>query len=579
MVELWLLAVFVILKNRIKSSIKTPNFLITLHLQNKTEISIMKYSVLFFLLLSFIKEVGAQDKYFEIIKNVELFTNVYKELNEEFVDEIDPSELMRTGIDAMVGSLDPFTNFITSSQYERYRIERQGKYEGIGIIVRYVDGLVTVAELAEGGPAQKAGLVVGDQIVSINNESVRNKKAEEVNQIMRGAPGSNIALKLIRPGAEDQFDLTISRDEYDVPNVPVFEMISGNIAYVKLTTFTEDAGKNVKNALVNLKKDHDVKGIILDLRYNGGGLLREAVALSNVFIEKDNHIVSTRGKVIENDRSYNTLKDAFDSSTPLAVLINNKSASASEIVSGTIQDYDRGVILGQRSYGKGLVQNYKKIGYNSQMKLTTAKYYIHSGRCIQSVKYENGEPVDIPLEKRSEFKTNNGRIVHDGGGVLPDIILDKKQESDFVSALEKQGVIFKFVTNYLLKNPKVEDEKTYTFSAYDEFVNYAKKSDFIFEKKSEAIINDLKAQLKEENLSANTEKQINGLLAVLENDKKDDFIEFKDVIIRKIEDDIITRTFFEKGKIRRNLRHDHEVQEAVKVLKDASRYAEILNLK
>lgn len=541
--------------------------------------SIMKYSVVFLLLLSFAKEGIAQDKYFEIIKNVELFTNVYKELNEEFVDEIDPSELMRTGIDAMVGSLDPFTNFITSSQYERYRIERQGKYEGIGIIVRYIDGLVTVAELAEGGPAQKAGLVVGDQIVSINNKSVRNKKAEEVNQIMRGAPGSNIELKLIRPGSTDQLDLTISRDEYDVPNVPVFEMVDGDIAYVKLTTFTEDAGKNVKNALVKLKKDHEVKGIILDLRYNGGGLLREAVALSNVFIEKGKHIVSTRGKVIENDRSFNTLKDAFDSETPLAVLINNKSASASEIVSGTIQDYDRGVILGQRSYGKGLVQNYKKIGYNSQMKLTTAKYYIHSGRCIQSVKYDNGEPVDIPLEERSEFKTNNGRIVHDGGGVLPDVILEKKRESDFVEALEKESVIFKFVTDYLLKNPKVEDEKLYSFQAYDDFVKFAKKSGFIFEKKSEGIINELKTQLKEENLTTSTEKQINDLLAVLERDKDDDFEEFKDVIIQKIEDDIITRTFFEKGKIRRNLDHDYDVQEAVKVLKDKPRYSKILHLK
>lgn len=541
--------------------------------------SIMKYSVVFLLLLSFAKEGIAQDKYFEIIKNVELFTNVYKELNEEFVDEIDPSELMRTGIDAMVGSLDPFTNFITSSQYERYRIERQGKYEGIGIIVRYIDGLVTVAELAEGGPAQKAGLVVGDQIVSINNKSVRNKKAEEVNQIMRGAPGSNIELKLIRPGSTDQLDLTISRDEYDVPNVPVFEMVDGDIAYVKLTTFTEDAGKNVKNALVKLKKDHEVKGIILDLRYNGGGLLREAVALSNVFIEKGKHIVSTRGKVIENDRSFNTLKDAFDSETPLAVLINNKSASASEIVSGTIQDYDRGVILGQRSYGKGLVQNYKKIGYNSQMKLTTAKYYIHSGRCIQSVKYENGEPVDIPLEERSEFKTNNGRIVHDGGGVLPDVILEKKRESDFVEALEKESVIFKFVTDYLLKNPKVEDEKSYSFQVYDDFVKYAKKSGFVFEKKSEGIINELKTQLKEENLTTSTEKQINDLLAVLERDKDDDFEEFKDVIIQKIEDDIITRTFFEKGKIRRNLDHDYDVQEAVKVLKDKPRYSKILHLK
>lgn len=520
------------------------------------------------------------DKYFEIIKNIEIFANVYKELNQNYVEDIDPGVLMRTGIDAMVASLDPFTNYISETQVERYRISTQGRYEGIGILVGMIDGDVTITEVTEGGPANAAGIKAADVIKSINGISVVGKSDDQVNQIMRGAPGTDIELSITRPGTSSAQTIMVSRDEVNIPNVPVAELLDDDVAYVSLTTFTADAGKNIQTALAKLKKENNnLKGIILDLRDNGGGLLREAIAVSNIFIPHGKNIVSTKGKVRERDQSYDTRIEPFDVETPVAILINKKSASASEIVSGVIQDYDRGVLIGQRSYGKGLVQNTHEVGYNSRVKLTISKYYIPSGRCIQSVEYKNGEPVDIADDKRSKFKTTNGRTVLDGGGVSPDVKMEKKDMSPFVKALMKENVIFKYVTEFALANPEIDSAATFQFAKYDDFVAFAQKVGFKYESTSDKLMEKLTKELSESELIDDSKEQIAKIKMTLENDKKDDFQEFETEIVELIEKDIITRYYFQRGKILNRLNGDPEVTEAISIMKDPARYNKILNKK
>ncbi len=523
--------------------------------------------------------IVTNDKYFEIVKNIEIFSNVYKELNKNYVEDIDPGHLMRIGIDAMVSSLDPFTNYISESQVESYRINAQGRYEGLGILVGSIDKAVTITDVTEGGPADEAGLKVADIVQSINGVNVIGKSDEEVNQIMRGAAGTNVEMKVKRPTSGETINVSVARDQFNSPNVPVFEILDGNIAYVSLTTFTQDASKNITQALKSLEKEStgDFEGIILDLRNNGGGLLREAIAVSNIFINKNLPIVSTKGKVRDRDQAYDTRMDPYDTETPLTVLINKKSASASEIVSGVMQDYDRGVLIGQRSYGKGLVQNTQEVGYNSRVKLTTSKYYIPSGRCIQSVEYENGEPVDIPDEKRSKFKTTNGRTVLDGGGVSPDIKLEEPKKSEFVRALLKDKVIFKYATSYVKSNATIDSADVYSFKDFDGFMSFVKKSDFEFESKADQKLKELKEALAKQDLDMKASNELKAISSHINSAKTDDFEENKDILVDLIEQEIINRYYYQKGKIRSNLNSDVEIKKAIEILRDSKTYNNILS--
>ncbi|MFZ1257325.1 MAG: S41 family peptidase, partial [Saprospiraceae bacterium] len=360
----------------------------------------MSSKVILYLVLSSFILFGAAisfNKNFEIAKNIEIFVNVYKEINANYVDETNPATLMKTGIDAMLHQLDPFTNYITEVQIENYRIAIEGKYNGIGVRAKKIGDYVTITEVYKDYPAFKAGIKVGDQVIAINGLDGKGKESEDLFQIVRGMPKSEVEFTVMRPGIKEKLNLKLIRDEVNIPNVPYSAMVNDEIGYVVLSTFTENAGKNIRDAVKKLKADHStLKSVILDLRDNGGGLLGEAVEVCNVFIPQGQLVASTRSKLKERDQQYKTQNVPFSAEMPLVVLINSKSASASEIVSGTIQDLDRGVIIGQISYGKGLVQNTKDVGYNAKVKLTIAKYYIPSGRCIQSVKYENGEPVHLP---------------------------------------------------------------------------------------------------------------------------------------------------------------------------------------
>ena len=394
---------------------------------------------------------------------------------------------------------------------------------------------------------------------------------------MRGVPGTTVDLKIQRPGEPDELDIVLTRGAVNVPNVPYSGFVADGIGYIALTTFTHDAGRNVAKALRDLKTENpDMKGVIFDLRGNGGGLLREAVNVSNVFIPKGEEVVSTRGKVPERDQSYGTKNNPVDTDIPLVVLINGKSASASEIVSGVIQDLDRGVLVGQRSYGKGLVQNTRDVGYNAQLKLTTAKYYIPSGRCIQSVEYENGEPKHIPDDQRAKFSTRNGREVLDGGGVKPDIMVSKADNPEIIDALQEQHMIFRYVTRYCLENPEIADIDEFAFNDFDDFVRFVKESDFHYTTSQEKALGHLSELMTRSEAGKETQGDIKAIEKALAEDKAEHLERHKVQIVRAIEMDIVGRYYFENGKTRQHLKYDPELQEAIGILMDQKRYAGIL---
>ena len=517
-------------------------------------------------------------KYFEIAKNIELFANVYREINTNYVDELDPARTMRIGIDAMLKSLDPFTNFISESEIESYRFLSEGKFNGIGATIQKIGDFPVVTETTENCPAFKAGLKAGDVILSVDGKSAKGRDAEEVNDIMKGAPGSEMEMNIRRPGESREMKIKIKREEVEVSNVPYHGMLKDDIGYLTLTTFTKDAAANVSKAVSDLKaKNPNLKGIVFDLRGNGGGLLNEAVDIVNIFVPKGELVVSTKSKVADWDHNYRTGGIPVDEKIPIAVLVDKGSASASEIVSGALQDLDRAVVLGQRSYGKGLVQNIKDLGYNSKVKVTTAKYYIPSGRCIQGVTYKDGVAVEIPDSLRTAFKTRNGRRVYDGGGILPDIYIEAESKSPVVRSLRDQFYIFDYVTEYTLKHPKIAEVNDFHFDDFEGFIQYLEKRKFDGETESDKELKALIAKSKKENYNLSAE--LSALESRLASVKKAEIRQYKQDIIALIEKEIAARYYFEKGKIQMGLRNDKEIAEAISLLNDNARYKKILKSK
>ncbi len=513
------------------------------------------------------------DKFFEIAKNLEIFTSIYKELNTHYVDELDPNTVMRTGIDAIMNSLDPYTVYYSESQVESYRLNMDDRYNGLGASSSEIDGKVTVVEVYKDGPCFKAGVLVGDQILSINGSSTDGRSYEDVMTFMRGYPGTSVQLGIYRPAEKKEYSFDITRSEIDVPNVPYYGMLNESIGYISLSTFTRDAGRNIASALRALRKEHALEGLVLDLRENGGGLLSEAIDILGIFLPKESHVVSTKGKVRDRDQLYSTRRTPIDTELPLAVLINKNSASASEIVSGAIQDYDRGLVLGQRSYGKGLVQNQKEVGYNSRIKITTSKYYIPSGRCIQSVEYENGEPKDIPDDRREVFRTKNGRPVLDGGGVTPDVKISLNEEPEVVRALMNKHWIFHYVNDYIKQNSDAPPMDEFVYTDYDDFTRYLVKNDFAFETEVESALKNLRDKAKD---MSQVLQEINSINSKVSTVKEDDLIEFKGEIIRQIEIELAKRYYFQEGKTFVRLKNDPEVEEAISLLEDPVEYRSIL---
>lgn len=519
-------------------------------------------------------------KYFEISKNIEIFTNLYKEINTFYVDDVDPSRLMRTGIDAMLESLDPYTNYISESEIEGFRMIVRGRYSGIGATINRKKGDVFpfVSEAYEDFPAQKAGIKAGDVLLSIDGKSTEGKTTDDISDILRGAPETSVALELRRPSGE-KYKVNVVRQEVKVPNVPYYGMVNNDVGYITLTTFTEEAGKNVADALKALQRDNpNMKGVIFDLRNNGGGLLNEAVNVSNVFVPKGEMVVTTRGKVKDRDQDFPTVNNPVDLDIPLVVLINGGSASASEIVAGVIQDLDRGVLVGQKSYGKGLVQNTRDVGFNSRVKLTIAKYYIPSGRCIQSVSYKDGLPIEIPDSLKAVFRTKNNRKVLDGGGIYPDVKIADNTNQKLVKVLMEQNLIFDFATKYVSSHPNVMPAKEFSLTDedYQSFVSFLSGKDYSYKTDSEKVLNDLEEKAKEENYYSTIQAEITSMKKQIKTDKANDLTKYKKSIKDLLEREIVSRYYYEKGRIEVGLKNDDEVKEAINLINNPSRYKELL---
>lgn len=525
---------------------------------------------------------GFADNFFEISKNLDIFSTLYKELNILYVDETDSGELMKTAIDAMLKSLDPYTTYIPESDKEDFEFMTTGQYGGIGAIITKIDDWVYVSEPYEGFPADKAGLIAGDKFLEVDGESVEGKSTEDVSKILKGEPNTSIDVLIERPGI-DPFKVEIIREEIKLSSVPYHGMVSDSIGYIKTRSFTRNISKEVEDAYKALNVDNQLKGLILDLRGNPGGLLSEAIKMANIFIDKNQEIVFTKGKIKEWEKSYKTKSVAVDTEIPLVVLISRSSASASEIVSGSIQDLDRGIVLGQRSFGKGLVQQTRKLSYNAQLKVTTAKYYIPSGRCIQALDYSNrdedGSVGMIADSLKTEFKTLiNKRSVFDGGGIEPDVVVEPYKYSNILRSIIRKRHIFNFANQFKAENDSIPSAREFvvTEQIYDRFKQFLNDKEYEYETDTEKAITDLIDDAESEKYLSDIEVELNQLKEKMNTSKENDIERFKSEIMEVMEMEIATRYYYQKGKIESTIKHDRELAEAINLLDDVHRYHAIL---
>ena len=525
---------------------------------------------------------GQNSNNFEVGKNLDIFSTTYKELNINYVDEIQPGELMETAIDAMLKSLDPYTVYIPESEIEDVKFITTGQYGGIGALIQKQNEYVVISEPYEGKPAQKAGLKAGDILLEIDGESAKGKSTSDVSAVLKGQAGTSVDLKFERPGVEEPIEITLVRENVKIDNIPYYGMVSDNVGYIKLTGFTRDAGKEVKNAFVKLKMENELKGIILDLRGNGGGLLQEAVNITNIFVDKDQSVVSTKGKLATKNHSYKTTRTAVDNSIPLVVLVDGNSASASEIVAGAIQDLDRGVIIGERTFGKGLVQNVIPLTYNSQMKITVAKYYIPSGRCIQEIDYshkdKSGKSEKVADSLITAFKTRNGRTVYDGGGIEPDIVSERDDMSSLSMSLFINYLFFDFATTFARENSEISSPKEFviTDEIYEDFIDYISDKDYEYTTQCEESLEELKEHAEEEGYFESISEEYERLFAKFEENKKGDIANNEDEIKKILRFEIISRYYYQRGKIISSLSDDKRILKAVEIINANDNYLAIL---
>ena len=517
-------------------------------------------------------------RYWEISKNMEIFASAYRAINAEYVEQVDPSTLMRTAIDSMLAELDPYTNYFSEAQMEQLRIEVVGGWDGVGIETEVWKNEVIVREVIEDTPASVAGVRIGDRILQVDGKDTKGRKAEEVDKILNGKAGTKVEIKFMRPATKEERTLTMERGKISRKNVPYYGMLpDGETGYIILTTFTDRAGGNIGDAIRDLQEKHKPTRFILDLRNNGGGLLIEAVNICNLFVEKGKEIVSTRNKVVEWDRSFKTLNNPLNTNVPVIVLINERSASASEIVAGALQDLDRAVLVGRKSFGKGLVQNTKDIGYNSKIKLTTAKYYIPSGRCIQALEYKDGTPIEIPDSLRKAFKTAGGRTVYDGGGLLPDVKVEAQEPAAVVKALQRAHFIADFANAYRQRHDSIAPAADFRLTEADfaQFVEQVRASGYAFDYHTNEVanridsLNDAPAEMRAANAR---------LRARLQEQKAADIAAAKKDIIRLLETEIVARYYYERGRVQLQLREDTDVQEATRLFNDKERFAKLLKV-
>lgn len=527
--------------------------------------------------------VSYKDQDFEIIKNMDIYYTMFRELNLFYVEETDPGELIKTSIDGMLKSLDPYTVYIPESKIEDYRFMTTGHYGGIGALIRKSRDRIIIAEPYENFPVTKAGLRAGDIILEIDGISTDQKTTRAVSDKLKGQPNTEVSLKIKRPYVEEPFDVKLTREKIKINSVPYYGMLTDETGYILLSNFTEKSGKDVKNALIDLKENSGVKSVILDLRGNPGGLLIEAVNICNLFVDKGTEIVSTKGKAKQWNRTYKAMNNAVDNKMPVVVLVNRGSASASEIVSGTLQDLDRGVIIGEKTFGKGLVQTTRKLSYNAQLKVTTAKYYIPSGRCIQALDYshrnEDGSVGKVPDSLITEYTTKNGRKVYDGGGIIPDIKVEAISPANITISLVRKSLLFDFATKFRSENDSIIKAGEFKISGetYSDFIAFLADKKYDYETGCEKTIKKLEKNARQEKYFDDIAFLIDSLRVILEREKENDIEKFSNQIKELLSEEIVSRYYYQEGRIEASLDFDKEIEKAIEILENEELYASILN--
>ncbi|MBL4604885.1 MAG: S41 family peptidase [Flavobacteriaceae bacterium] len=518
-----------------------------------------------------------KSNFFEVAKQLEIYTALYKELNMYYVNEINPAEFTNKAIKNTLKDLDPYTNYYDEQEVEEAKIRREGEYAGIGVSVYYDDKGITLAEIYKGYEADKKGLKAGDIITKVEDQSLQNMKRDQLSEFLKGVPNTSINIEILRQGELKKF--TVVTEKVVVNPVPFYDLIDEETGYIVLTRFNDKASSEVKKAFRDLKK-RGMKNLVFDLRSNPGGSLREAINICNFFLPKGKTIVSTKAKVKKWSNTYRGTNNPLDLEIPVAVLVNGRSASASEIVAGALQDYDRAVILGERSFGKGLVQRYRTLTYGTQLKVTISKYYTPSGRCIQELDYanrdENGEVPKFSDGTVTAFQTKNGRTVYDGGGVLPDVLVGYSKRNETTEKLLRSKAIFNFSTDYFYKNPSVTAPANFSFNERDfkGFQNYIRNTEDAFQTKQEDLFEKAFEALENDKVIRKEYAQIK---KKLNQEKVLEITKNKEYISDLIKNDLLKRYYYKEGEYQNKLVNDKVVLEAVKVLKNKTQYAKILS--
>ncbi len=519
-----------------------------------------------------------EEKNFEVAKNLDIYHTLFRELNMFYVDEVNPNKLVKTSIDQMLESLDPYTTYISEDQMEDFRFMTTGEYAGIGALISKQNDKIIIAEPYEGFPAQKFGLKAGDVLIEVEGKLTKDMNTEDVSNLLKGPANKPVKIKYERYGEKKPVTIDVVREKIQIDAVPYYGMLDKNTAYIRLSSFTANCSNEVKKAFLELK-NNDPHSLVLDLRGNPGGLLTEAVEIVNFFVPKGSEIVSTRGKVTQWDKVYKATSNPIDTVIKIAVLTNSGSASASEIVAGAIQDLDRGIVVGTRTFGKGLVQTTRDLSYNTKLKVTTAKYYIPSGRCIQALDYahrnEDGSVGTIPDSLITEFTTKKGRKVYDGGGVAPDVKFESESLSSLSIALITKYLIFDFATKFSTENATITSPEEFEISdnTYTQFIAFVKENNFVYESQSEEELNDLIEHAKKDKYYGLAEKEFEALKAKLAPNFDKDSEEFNEEVKELLQDEIVSRYYYQKGAIRAAISDDKGIKKAIEELNSETAYS------
>lgn len=531
-------------------------------------------------LYSFSDQYG--DKYFEIAKNLDIMATLFREVNTYYVDDISPAELMKTGIEAMLASLDPYTNYISEDQIEDFRTMTTGQYGGIGAVIGQRNGDIVVIYPYEGDPADQAGLKSGDKIIKVDDIDITDKTTSDVSKLLKGQSNSSIQITYMRYGIEEPIVVEVKRKKLKIDNIPYHGMLNEEVGYIRLTDFSIGAYSDVRLAFEELQGS-GMKKLIFDLRDNPGGSLTEAVKICSIFLPTGSKVVETKGKFEKNNNTYNTLIPPLDTAEiPLVILTNESSASASEIVAGVMQDYDRGVLVGNRTFGKGLVQMTRPLVYNSQLKVTTSRYYIPSGRCIQAIDYsrkdKNGRPEETPDSLRVEFKTEGGRIVYDGKGIKPDFKVDSDNLAPICISLLQKSLIFDYATKFYYEHEEIEGPREFTLNdeEYSDFTAWLSDKDYDYTTDVEKVVENLKEKAKEEKYFEIIENEIAVLDSTIKHSKAEDLRIFKDEVKELLEQEIVSRYYYQRGLVESSFDSDSDVSKALEILQDLSVYGNTL---